>query len=83
MTILGAFAGWELLLPPLQKEIVAQNVNQIVDEIYYGPRHKFRSFSVVQDRKGNIKANRTIQRKGFVRMRIDGEIYNLEEDEIV
>lgn len=71
--------------PHCDIKIVAQSVDQIVDEILSWPQEtKIQILSpVVQERKGeHQKLMERILRKGFIRMRIDGEIYNLEEEEV-
>ncbi len=67
------------------KEITKQSVDQIVDKIMgYGDRSKLQVLSpVVKGRKGtHEKILEHIKKSGFVRARIDGEIYDLTEEEV-
>lgn len=67
------------------KEISQQSVDQIVDKVMsLGDRTKILILSpLIRGRKGNHeKVIETIKKNGFVRARIDGEIYDLSEDEI-
>ena len=71
--------------PKCGKEITKQSVDQIVDKIMsYGDRTKLQILSpMVRGRKGtHEKVLENIKKQGFVRARIDGEIYDLTEDEI-
>ncbi len=76
--------------PKCGKEISQQSVDQIVDKVMsLGDRTKILILSPLirgrkgRGRKGNHeKVIETIKKNGFVRARIDGEIYDLSEDEI-
>ncbi|WP_026885221.1 excinuclease ABC subunit UvrA [Clostridium beijerinckii] len=71
--------------PKCGKEITKQSVDQIVDQIMsYGDRTKLQVLSpVVKGRKGtHEKILEHIKKSGFVRARIDGEIYDLTEEEV-
>ncbi len=71
--------------PKCGKEITKQSVDQIVDQIMsYGDRAKLQVLSpVVKGRKGtHEKILEHIKKSGFVRARIDGEIYDLTEEEV-
>ncbi|MFQ8923681.1 MAG: excinuclease ABC subunit UvrA [Clostridium paraputrificum] len=71
--------------PKCGKEISQQSVDQIVDKVMsLGDRTKTLILSpLIRGRKGNHeKVIETIKKNGFVRARIDGEIYDLSEDEI-
>lgn len=71
--------------PKCGKEISQQSVDQIVDKVMsFGDRTKILILSpIIRGRKGNHeKVIETIKKNGFVRARIDGEIYDLSEDEI-
>ena len=65
------------------EEIPARSVQQIVSEILEYPRGTRVMFlaPVVQARKGSHgKVLDDLRKKGFVRVRVDGEIHSLEED---
>ncbi|EHK2400730.1 excinuclease ABC subunit UvrA [Clostridium perfringens] len=71
--------------PKCGKEITQQSVDQIVDQIMELPeRSKIMILApIIRGRKGtNEKVLENIKKQGFVRARIDGEIYDLTEDEI-
>ena len=71
--------------PKCGKEISQQSVDQIVDKVMsLGDRTKILILSpLIRGSKGNHeKVIETIKKNGFVRARIDGEIYDLSEDEI-
>lgn len=71
--------------PKCGKEISKQSVDQIVDKIMnYGDKAKLQILSpVIKGRKGtHEKVLENIKKNGFVRARIDGEIYDLTEDEV-
>ncbi len=71
--------------PKCGKEISKQSVDQIVDKIMnYGDKTKLQILSpVIKGRKGtHEKVLENIKKNGFVRARIDGEIYDLTEDEV-
>lgn len=71
--------------PKCGKEISQQSVDQIVDKVMsLGDRTKILILSpLIRGRKGNHeKVIETIKKNGFVRARIDGDIYDLSEDEI-
>ena len=67
------------------KEITQQSVDQIVDQIMeLKERSKIMILApIIRGRKGtHEKVLENIKKQGFVRARIDGEIYDLTEDEI-
>ena len=69
--------------PSCGKEIKKQSIDQIVDKVMTLPeRTKLQVLSpVVRGRKGeHVKLLEKIKKDGFVRVRVDGEIYELEED---
>lgn len=71
--------------PKCGKEITQQSVDQIVDQIMELPeRSKIMILApIIRGRKGTYeKVLENIKKQGFVRARIDGEIYDLTEDEI-
>jgi excinuclease ABC subunit A len=71
--------------PKCGKEIAKQSVDQIVDKIMnYGDKTKLQILSpVIIGRKGtHEKVLDNIKKNGFVRARIDGEIYDLTEEEV-
>ncbi len=71
--------------PKCGKEITKQSVDQIVDKIMsYGDRTKLQILSpMIRGRKGtHEKLLENIKKNGFVRARIDGELYDLSEEEI-
>lgn len=71
--------------PKCGKEITQQSVDQIVDQIMELPeRSKIMILApIVRGRKGtHEKVLENIKKQGFVRARIDGEIYDLTEDEV-
>ncbi|EGT4136623.1 excinuclease ABC subunit UvrA [Clostridium perfringens] len=71
--------------PKCGKEITQQSVDQIVDKIMELPeRSKIMILApIIRGRKGtHEKVLENIKKQGFVRARIDGEIYDLTEDEI-
>ena len=71
--------------PKCGKEITQQSVDQIVDQIMELPeRSKIMLLApIIRGRKGtHEKVLENIKKQGFVRARIDGEIYDLTEDEI-
>ncbi|EOU1649309.1 MAG: excinuclease ABC subunit UvrA [Clostridium perfringens] len=71
--------------PKCGKEITQQSVDQIVDQIMELPeRSKIMILApIIRGRKGtHEKVLQNIKKQGFVRARIDGEIYDLTEDEI-
>ncbi|PWX64195.1 excinuclease ABC subunit UvrA [Clostridium perfringens] len=71
--------------PKCGKEITQQSVDQIVDQIIELPeRSKIMILApIIRGRKGtHEKVLENIKKQGFVRVRIDGEIYDLTEDEI-
>ena len=67
------------------KEITSQSTDQIVDailEMEEGTRVHILA-PVIRERKGeHEKILERIRKEGFTRVRVDGEIYNLGEDEI-
>ena len=71
--------------PKCGKEIAKQSVDQITDQVMsYGDRTKLQILSpMVRGRKGtHEKLLENIKKNGFIRARIDGEIYDLTEEEI-
>lgn len=65
------------------REIKPQTVDQIVDQICEIPeRTKFQLLSpIVRGRKGEyVKELEQIRKQGFVRVRVDGNIYDLSEE---
>ncbi|MDZ5254559.1 excinuclease ABC subunit UvrA [Clostridium sp. LIBA-8841] len=71
--------------PKCGKEITQQSVDQIVDQIMELPeRSKTMILApIIRGRKGtHEKVLENIKKQGFVRARIDGEIYDLTEDEV-
>lgn len=67
------------------KEITQQSVDEMVDKILeLGEKTKIQVLApIVRGRKGeHVKVLENIKKNGFVRARIDGEIYDLEDDEI-
>jgi excinuclease ABC subunit A len=71
--------------PKCGKEITKQSVDQIVDKIMsYGDKTKLQILApIVKGRKGtHEKVLENIKKNGFVRARIDGEIYDLTEEEV-
>lgn len=72
--------------PKCGKRITQQSVDQMVDAILELPeRTKIQIIApIVKGRKGqHDKVLESIKKKGFVRARIDGELYDLTEDEVV
>lgn len=71
--------------PECGREITSQTVDQIADQLMAleeGTKVILLA-PVVREKKGqHEKVLERIKRDGFVRVRVDGEIYNLEEDEI-
>lgn len=66
-------------------EIAPQSIDEIVDKIYMLPEGtKIQLLSpVVRGKKGEfINLINELKQEGFIRIRVDGEIYNLDEDEI-
>ena len=71
--------------PKCGKEIKKQSVDQIVDKVLsYEDRTKLQILApVIKGRKGtHEKLLEHIKKSGFVRARIDGEIYDLTEEEV-
>ena len=71
--------------PKCGKEITQQSVDQIVDKIMnYGDKTKLQILApIIKGRKGDhVKVLENIKKNGFVRARIDGEIYDLTEEEV-
>lgn len=69
--------------PECNKEILPQTVDQIVDQVLaLGEGKKIQILApVVKGRKGEYqKLFKQYRQEGFSRIRIDGEIYSLEED---
>ena len=67
-------------------EISSQTVDQIVDILMsYGERAKIEILApVIRGRKGTYeKVIERIRKEGFTRVRVDGQVYMLDEDEIV
>jgi excinuclease ABC subunit A len=71
--------------PKCGKEITQQTVDQMVDKIMEMPeRTKIQILSpVIKGKKGeHVKVLESIVKNGFVRARIDGEIVDLQDEEI-
>src|SRR3712207_8549815 len=71
--------------PKCGREIKKQSVDTMVNKIMELPeRTKLQILSpVISGRKGqHVKVLENIKKNGFVRARIDGEIYDLQEEEI-
>ncbi|MGG7178225.1 excinuclease ABC subunit UvrA [Clostridium paraputrificum] len=71
--------------PKCEKEISKQTVDQIVDKVMnLGDRTKIQILApIIRGRKGNHeKVIENIKKSGFVRVRVDNEIYDLSEEEI-
>ncbi|MBP2033492.1 excinuclease ABC subunit A [Clostridium algifaecis] len=71
--------------PECGREITQQTVDQMVDKILSMPeRTKIQILApIVRGRKGqHVKTIENIKKNGYVRARIDGEIVDLEEDEL-
>ena len=71
--------------PKCGKEITQQSVDQIVDNVMkLGERTKVQVLApVIRGKKGmHEKVLENIRKQGFVRVRIDGEIYEIAEEEI-
>ena len=71
--------------PKCGKEITQQSVDQMVDKVLDLPeRSKIQVIApIVRGRKGeHEKVIDNIKKNGFVRARIDGEMYDLSEDEV-
>lgn len=69
--------------PVCGEEVVAQSAQQIVDEVLHLPDNTRVQVlaPVVKNKKGNHeKVLEDIQKMGFVRARIDGEVRDLEEE---
>ena len=71
--------------PKCGKEITQQSVDQIVDNVIkLGEKTKVQVLApVIRGKKGmHEKILENIRKQGFVRVRIDGEIYEIAEEEI-
>ncbi|WP_426350112.1 excinuclease ABC subunit UvrA [Alloiococcus sp. CFN-8] len=71
--------------PNCGKEITQQSVDQIVDKVMELPeRTKIQILApIIRGRKGtHEKVLESIKKNGYVRARVDGELYDLTEDEI-
>ena len=71
--------------PKCGKEITQQSVDQIVDKIMsFGDKTKLQILApIIKGRKGtHEKVLENIKKNGFIRARVDGEIYDLTEEEI-
>ena len=71
--------------PKCGKEIKRQSIDQIVDQVMnLGDRTKIQVLApVIRGKKGlHEKVIEDIKKNGFVRARIDNEVYDLTEDEI-
>ena len=71
--------------PKCGKEISKQSVDQIVDKVLsYGEKTKIQILApMIRGRKGiHEKLLENIKKHGYIRARIDGEIYDLTEEEI-
>ncbi len=68
--------------PTCGRVIQAQTIDQIVDNLYAGDEGKQITVMapIVQERKGEYRKELAeIKENGFVRVRVDGEIYRIEE----
>lgn len=66
-------------------EIAPQSIDEIVDKIFTLPEStKIQLLApIIRGKKGEyISLFEELKQEGFVRVRVDGEIYNLDEDEI-
>lgn len=71
--------------PKCGKEISQQSVDQIVDKVVaLGDKAKIQILApIIRGRKGtHEKVLENIKKNGFIRARVDGEIYDLTEDEV-
>ena len=71
--------------PNCGEEIKPQTIDEIVNNILkLGEGKKIQSLApVVRGKKGEFQSTfAELQQEGFVRVKVDGEIYNLDEDEI-
>ncbi|WP_416175586.1 excinuclease ABC subunit UvrA [Clostridium sp.] len=71
--------------PKCGRKITQQTVDQMVDKVLSMPeRTKIQVLApIIKGRKGqHIKVMENIKKNGYVRARIDGEIFDLEEQEI-
>ena len=71
--------------PKCGKKISKQSIDQIVDQVMdLGDRTKIQILApVIRGKKGlHEKVINNIKKDGFIRARIDGEVYDLTEDEI-
>ena len=71
--------------PKCGKKISKQSIDQIVDQVIdLGDRTKIQILApVIRGKKGlHEKVINNIKKDGFIRARIDGEVYDLTEDEI-
>lgn len=71
--------------PKCGKEITQQSIDQMVDRVLGLPeRTKIQVIApIIRGRKGeHEKVIENIKKNGFVRARIDGELYDLSEDEV-
>ncbi|MDS0526225.1 excinuclease ABC subunit UvrA [Clostridium sp. SHJSY1] len=71
--------------PKCGKEISQQSVDQIVDKVIaLGDKTKIQILApIIRGRKGNHeKVLENIKKNGFIRARVDGEIFDLTEDEV-
>ncbi|CDM67688.1 UvrABC system protein A [Clostridium bornimense] len=71
--------------PKCGKEISQQTVDMMVDKVMSLPeRTKIQVLApLIRGRKGeHVKVLENIKKNGFVRARIDGEVYDLEDEEI-
>ena len=71
--------------PKCDRIIVPQTIDEIVDKILKMPEGtKIQLLApIIKEKKGEYKATLSaLLQEGFLRVRVDGKIYNLEEDEI-
>jgi excinuclease ABC subunit A len=71
--------------PKCGKEISKQSVDQIVDKVItLGDKTKIQILApIIRGRKGtHEKVLNNIKKNGFIRARVDGEIYDLTEEEV-
>jgi excinuclease ABC subunit A len=72
--------------PKCGKEITQQTIDQIVDKVMnFEEKSKIQILApIIRGRKGtHEKVLENIKKNGYVRARIDGEIYDLSEDEVI
>ncbi len=60
-------------------EITSQSVEQMVDEVLALPELKINCWHLSFIKERAAQNLRTYQREGYVRMRVDGEVYDVSE----